>query len=118
MSKNFKPEYEVNFVDNDVDDLYSLNLAEIAGKLNASKLSTEDISVLTNDVIMNILDHYNAEAIVVDKDGNAYVVTSDDIDKQLTKLVGDIADMVPKIFKKKEPWYKRLWHKIFPKKNK
>lgn len=120
MSKNFNSQYTVDL--NGVESLGDLKVAEAVGKLNASELTPTDLAEIFNRQILNSIDENNAEALVIYKNGDTEFITVDALNSMADILSDGITDMINEAVnvatKKKEPWYKRLWHKIFPKKNK
>lgn len=117
MSKNFKPKYTVDLTN--VADLSDIYVAIATGKLNASEITPNDLATIFNNQILQDMKEHDARALVIYEDGTAEYVTLSVINAASTDLINFIQEVVDSLKpEKKEPWYKRLWHKIFPKKNK
>lgn len=121
MSKNFNPKYTVDLTN--ITDTEALNLAIAVGKLKESYLNPDDLAVITNKTVLDAIDKANAQALVIYRDGKTEFVTDEKIDRAVADAMESITDLLNAceesfVPKKKEPWYKRFWHKIFPKKNK
>lgn len=119
MSKNFKATYTVDLTN--ADTIEEFDLAHIVGKLNASELTVDDVSTLIVNKMTDVIEQNDADGILVYADGTCDLVDVDEILEQtadsLVQLENTV-DNVESFTKKKEPWYKRLWNKIFGKKNK
>lgn len=121
MSKNFNPKYTIDLTECQIDDFHDLELAELVGKLNASALTTDDVALLVDDQIRKIIEDCNFKYITIDADGNTSAISHelyDIVEPSIQSLVDSLENItkVAEEMPKKEPWYKRVWHKIFPKK--
>lgn len=125
MSKNFNPKYTIDLAECQIDNFHDLELAELVGKLNASALTTDDVALLVDDQIRKIVEDCNLKYIAIDADGNAAPIPHslyDTVESSMQDLVDSLKGIINVVEEaveeepKKEPWYKRAWHKIFPKK--
>lgn len=115
MSKNFKPAYTVDLTN--VDTLEDFNLEHIVSKLNASHLTADDLAMLMTTQMKHVITSNDADGVLIYPDGTCDLVRVEEMVEQVNNIVSALAETTVET-EKKQPWYKRLWNKLFGKKNK
>lgn len=121
MSKKFKAKYTVDLTG--VETLEGLNLATVVGKIDASELTADDLATLMVTKIKQVVADNDADGVLVYPDGTCDLVSSDALLEKCSTMLDELdtqldslAEAVNKAVEKKQPWYKRLWNKLFGKK--